>query len=301
MTNSATAIRGPQTVAIPRGRNLNEPDSAVTPVARNLAEADRSREKRKLPLYLFRSWPEIRARMRSACQLALFLDFDGTLVGLQSRPGDVVLAARTRNVLRNLLRHSNVFIAIVSGRRIGRLQSMVALEGIEYFGLHGAEREGKTLTLRRDSIDAIGRACRSAHSRLEGLRGVWIEDKEVSFAVHYRKARPATVLAAHLILTATLAPHLHSIRLLDGERVWEILPREIPGKGPTVRELMDGLPKGTVAVYAGNDETDEPAFAAIPDQITVRVGPRCGTNAGFYLHNPAEVLRFLSRLEEELP
>lgn len=301
MTIPVTAIRELQAVAIPQQRNLNEPESAVQPVDRSLTEADRSRETRKLPLYLFRSWPEIRARVRSASQCALFLDFDGTLVGLQSRPGDVVLAARTRNVLRNLLRRSNVFIAIVSGRRIGRLQRMVALEGVHYFGLHGAEREGKTLTLRSDSIDAIGRASRSAQSRLEGLRGVWIEDKEVSFAVHYRKARRATALAAHLILTAALAPHLHSIRVLDGERVWEILPREIPGKGPTVRELMGGLPKGALAVYAGNDDTDEPAFAAMPDQITVRVGPRCGTNADFYLRNPAEVLRFLSRLEEELP
>ncbi len=252
-------------------------------------------------MYLFRSWRETSARVHAASKCALFLDFDGTMVKLRSRPGDAEVSARTRNALKNLLRLPNVSITIVSGRRVGQLQRMIALAGIHYFGLHGAERMGEPLILRNESIRAVRHARQSAQLQLGKLRGVWVENKGFSFAVHYRNARPATVESANQILMAILAPHWNVIRVLNGERVWEILPREIPGKGPAVRELFEGLPKGTIAAFFGNDETDEPAFAALADQITVRVGERRATNATFYLHDPADVLRFLFRIEEELP
>jgi trehalose-6-phosphatase len=51
----------------------------------------------------------------------------------------------------------------------------------------------------------------------------------------------------------------------------------------------------------GDDVTDETAFAALNDQITVKVGRTRGTLAHFYVRNPAEVCRFLSRLETLLP
>jgi trehalose-6-phosphatase len=49
----------------------------------------------------------------------------------------------------------------------------------------------------------------------------------------------------------------------------------------------------------GDDDSDESAFAALADQITVRVGRKRGTHARFYVRNPAGVHDFLIRLESE--
>jgi len=300
MTNFVRATRELRDVPTLKQCNINKPEGGVRSVLRNLTEMHRSNEKRRLPVYLFRSWPEISARVHAANQCALFLDFDGTVVKLRSRPEDTAISQRTRRVLEDLIWRHNVSISIVSGRRVEHLQRMIALGGIHYFGLHGAELQGKPLILHDDSVRVVRHALQKAQSQLGRLPGVWVEDKEFGFAVHYRKARPATVESANQILIAILAPHLNVIRILHGEKVWEILPREIAGKGPAVRELFEDLPKGTLVGFFGNDETDEPAFAALRDQITVRVGERRGTNARFYLHHPADVLRFLLRLEEEL-
>jgi trehalose 6-phosphate synthase/phosphatase len=91
-----------------------------------------------------------------------------------------------------------------------------------------------------------------------------------------------------------------TLRVLNGDKVWEVVPREIPGKGVAVRKLLEGLQGTTVAMYFGDDETDEEAFAVLPRQITVRIGRERRTRARFYLRSPAEVQRCLFRIERDL-
>jgi trehalose 6-phosphate phosphatase len=83
--------------------------------------------------------------------------------------------------------------------------------------------------------------------------------------------------------------------------VWEILPREIPGKFTAVDDVLGAHRPATAVVYIGNDGTDEVAFAALPDDITVRVGRQPQTHARYFVRTPAEVLRLLARMEKELP
>ena len=128
-----------------------------------------------------------------------------------------------------------------------------------------------------------------------------MEDKGLTFTLHYWEARPATIRAADLALREILAPARGVLHVLDGNRVWEVMPKEIPGKGVAVRAFLATLPENTLGIYVGDDVTDETAFAALNDQITVKVGRTRGTLAHFYVRNPAEVFRFLSRLETLLP
>jgi trehalose-6-phosphatase len=67
-----------------------------------------------------------------------------------------------------------------------------------------------------------------------------------------------------------------------------------------VRDLLAEFPPGTPAIYIGDDGTDESAFCALGDQITVRVGTAQKTHARYYVRDPGEVARFLQRLESEL-
>jgi trehalose 6-phosphate phosphatase len=252
------------------------------------------------PRSLFPSWPEIRLRVRSANRLAIFLDFDGTLVGLRRRPGDVRVPERVQRILQRLTQHPNVSIAIVSGRRLRDLQNMIALEGVRSFGLHGAEQKGRKPALAKVTRLALSSAKRETRHQLGVLPGIWLEDKISSLAIHYRGARPAIVREANGTLLRILAPLRRSLCVINGEKVWEILPREFAGKGAAVTGLLEQMPRRTVAVYVGDDLSDESAFAVLQNQITVQVGRKRGSHARFRLRNHTEVLRFLSRLEREL-
>jgi trehalose 6-phosphate phosphatase len=252
------------------------------------------------PRYLFRAWNEIAARIRDAKTWALLLDFDGTLVRLQRRPWEVRVPQRTKRLLERLARHPRLFVAIVSGRRCQDLQTRIGVNALRFVGLHGAERDDKKMKISRAAAGVLARAQRGARRQISSMRGMRIEDKGMSFAVHYREASPPVARAAKSFLLNVVAPEQKALRILDGAMVWEVLPNEICGKGGAVRELLSDLPQGTPAIYIGDDGTDESAFRALDDQITVRVGNPQGSAAKYYVRDPGEVIRFLLRLEAEL-
>ncbi len=72
-------------------------------------------------------------------------------------------------------------------------------------------------------------------------------------------------------------------------------------KGDAVRRLLAKRRQPPLAIFAGDDATDESAFLALPGGITVQVGNSRPTHARFYLCTPSEVLTFLERLEAEIP
>jgi trehalose-phosphatase len=51
-------------------------------------------------------------------------------------------------------------------------------------------------------------------------------------------------------------------------------------------------------VYIGDDVTDENAFAALQDGVTVRVGASPLTSAQYHVNDQKEVVRFLNWMEE---
>ncbi|MGA8144249.1 MAG: trehalose-phosphatase [Candidatus Acidiferrales bacterium] len=275
-------------------------ENRVTHASRSQAAVQRGRRTSRSVRYLFDAWPEIVARMRGAESRILLLDFDGTLVGLRRRPDDVRLSGRAKKILQQLVGIEKLSVAIVSGRAFRTIEALIGVDGIGYVGLHGAEWNGKSIILSKAARRAIGNAKKAAQTELRTLRGIWIEEKGLSFAVHYRGARRASVEAADRILRRIVTPMQGTLRILNGDKVWEVLPREIPGKGAAVRELLAESPAGTVAMYFGDDETDEEAFAALPGHVTVKVGSGLKTRASYRVSGPAEVLQFLTRLEKQL-
>jgi trehalose 6-phosphate phosphatase len=253
------------------------------------------------PRSAFRSWPEIRDRLRAAKRWAFFLDFDGTLVNLRQRPGDVRMPRAAKLVLKRLASHPNVRVAIVSGRTLRNVRALISVNGLSYFGVHGGEREGRPVALTTKSRRALEAAKRSARRDLGGIPGIWIEDKRLSFAVHYRDANSAAAASAGAAVARFAEASGNTLHLLHGSYVWEVLPREIPGKFTAVDDVLGRLRPITAVVYVGNDGTDEVAFAELPGGITVRVGREPHTCARYSVRSPAEVLRLLARMEKELP
>ena len=252
------------------------------------------------PRYLFRAWGEIATRIRNAAICALLLDFDGTLVKLQRNPWEVRVPQRTKRMLERLAQNPRLFVAIVSGRRCQDLQTRIGVETLHFIGLHGAEEQGKPTKISKVAGRILARAQRGARTRMAAMRGMRIEDKGMSFAVHYRGATAPVARAARSCLWDVVAPLRDTLRVLDGAMVWEVIPNEIRGKGGAVRDLLAEFPPATPAIYIGDDGTDETAFCALGDQITVRVGTPQNSHAKYYVRDPGEVARFLLRLETEL-
>jgi trehalose-phosphatase len=276
-------------------------EERAEPLSRRLASAQRTTHQAARSVRnLFDAWPGIIERLKGAEFRLLLLDFDGTLVRLRRRPEDVRFSARGKKILRRLVGLKDFSATVVTGRGLESIETMVGVEGVRYVGLHGAARNGKSMAVSRAAQQAMARARKEAQSKLRELPGIWIEDKGLIFAVHYRGAAHESAEEAGCVLRRIVAPLRKNLRILNGDCVWEVLPREIQGKGAAVLELLAGLPDRTVAMYIGDDRTDEEAFAVLPGHITVKVGDGQNTSAGFYVRTPAEVLQLLSRFEKEL-
>ena len=278
----------------------NAQEKSVDDSSPALVLAPRKRRSTQDLRRLSSAWPEVIARIRDADHRILFLDFDGTLVRLRRHPDDVRFSERGRKILRQLVGHRNLTVAVVSGRELEKIQTLVGVEGIRYVGLHGAERAGETTVPSIAARQMVEAALKAAQAGLAGLRGIEIEDKHLSFAVHYRGARQPATEAASRVVGDIVATSNDKLRILSGKKVWEVLPREFPGKGVAVLELLARLPEKKIAIYFGDDETDEEAFSVLPGQITVNVGSGVNSHASFYVQSPSEVLQFLARLEKQL-
>jgi trehalose 6-phosphate phosphatase len=249
--------------------------------------------------HLFACWNEVSKRIRAASDIRLLLDFDGTLAPLCASPEEVKLSEASRRALARLSRHRRVHVAVVSGRRSASLRNHIRLSRIQLMGLYGWEQNGR-LALPRATTGSLRRLGSAFKAMPAEVRGVRVEEKGVSFAVHFRGAPPEAVRRAQAWLRGLLPRVRANFHLIRTNSAWEIVPRQVQGKGVAIRDFLGRRRTPFLPIYLGDDLTDEPAFAAARRGITVRVGSPKQTNARFRLRDPEEVRVFLERLEEEL-
>jgi trehalose 6-phosphate phosphatase len=193
--------------------------------------------------------------------VALFLDFDGTLVELASRPDAVVVEAELPPILHALARRLGGALALVTGRRLADVDALLAPARLPAAGQHGAElrpRPGEGTRTR--TAGGIGIIARSLRERFGHDARLLIEDKGAAVALHYRQAperAPECVQALR-----ELAQPWPALEVFTGKRVVEARARGAD-KGEAVRALAAEPPFARrVPVFVGDDRTDEDAFAA---------------------------------------
>ena len=230
---------------------------------------------------------------------AVLLDVDGTLLDIAASPLEVSVPPRLVESLARVATITGGALAFVSGRPIAEIDRLFKPLVIAAIGGHGAEIRlpGGPLQLRaRTPIDEELRA------RLRAIaarhKGVLLEDKGHSLALHYRNAPQ---LGPQVVAEATAACAGHgSLELLSGKAVVEVKSPDF-NKGTAVRELMALAPfAGRRPVFIGDDITDEAAFAVLPDfnGLGFSVGRRMPGLAGT-LDEPAAVRRWLYRTQEK--
>lgn len=248
--------------------------------------------------HLFHSWNHVARRLRSGRTIALFLDFDGTLTPLRPRPEDVQLDEATRSALSRLVRSPRFRVWVVSGRRRADIRARVRVPGIRYLGLHGWEgRAGNRVPEQTRQVVLCAKNW--IGSLLLSTPGIWIEDKDVTFAIHYRSVSEKGVRDARQLLRGVLEALEGSLRVVKGKKVWEVAPRELEDKGIAIKQELSAIGREAVPVYIGDDLMDEPAFDACSSGVTVRVGRVCRSKARYRLSSVAQVHRFLENLGRE--
>ncbi len=223
--------------------------------------------------------------------LLLAFDYDGTLAPIVEHPDEARMRPRTRELLTRAARlYPSV---VISGRTrqdvLRRLRGVGVLEAV---GNHGLEP-----WRRRESFAARAAAwIPLLRRRLRSLSGVVVEDKVLSLAVHYRRS-PARRLARERILA--VASKLEDVRIIGGKSVVNLVPARAPHKGMALEAARDRLACDT-ALFVGDDETDEDVFM-LDDPgrlVTVRVGRKASSRAGFFVRDQKSVDALLARLVE---
>ena len=229
----------------------------------------------------------------------VFLDYDGTLTPIVARPDLAILSESVRRTLRALAERCPV--AVVSGRDRADVHRLVGIDGLIYAGSHGFDIHGPGLHSEQGAafLPDLDRAEAELRRSLATIRGVLLERKTYSLAVHVRGLAPDTAAAVEAAVDATLNRHAR-LRKGTGKMVFELLPRLDWHKGKAVLHILETLPHVAEAlpIYIGDDHTDEDAFAALAGQgigILVAESPR-QTAAYYTLRDPDEVHRFLQRL-----
>ncbi len=249
--------------------------------------------------YLFDCWDQVAPRIRAAKNIRLYLDFDGTLVAFQPNPDQVRLREKTRSALRRLAKHRRVRVAIVSGRRRSSLAKLLNVRSVEFMGLYGWEDKSRE-PLPARTIASLSSVRKILGGLVKEIPGIFLEDKGISLAVHFRNSSAAMQRRAKVRVRKVVTQFRQDLHVLGSSSAWDVVPVQVRGKGIALRNVLSRIRKPFLAIYAGDDITDEPAFKELSKGITVLVGPPRKTRAQFRLSDSLEVYTFLRMLEAEL-
>jgi alpha,alpha-trehalase len=234
-------------------------------------------------------------------RVAVFLDYDGTLTPIVSKPEDAWLSDPMRQALQELAGGASV--AILSGRDLDDVRRRVNIDSIVYAGSHGFDIAG-TRGLHRqvatEFLPNLDMAEKELRKALDGIPGARVERKRFSVAVHYRNVEENELPKLQQAVDAVAARY-RELRRINGKKVYELLPAIDWDKGKAVIWLLEtmGFERGDIQpIYMGDDRTDEDAFRALERHgIGILITEQSQSTAARYsLKNPAEVCKFLRKL-----
>ena len=251
--------------------------------------------------YLFTHIDEILTNIKTIPKIFLFLDYDGTLVPIAPKPDQALLTQDERNLLALLCRQFTV--AIITGRSLGEIKKIISIPDIILAGNHGFEIlspwDSWVHPEAKEFQKVISRSATSLEKALKPFLGAWVENKGLTLSVHYRLVKEEEEEKIKSIFYDTIRGCKEKIRVTRGKKVLEIRPNVSWHKGKAVERLskLYEAPQGH-RIYMGDDETDEDAFRALKDDITILVGQKDTTAAKYWVKDTAEVWLFLKSLRE---
>lgn len=252
--------------------------------------------------------------------LLVALDFDGVCAPLVDDPATSRMLPGTRAALGRL-EESGCRVALVSGRSLASLVQVADPEpgwlvvgghgaevmdqipgeevpGDQGAGEQGAEAAGDTAValLDPDQAALLVELTAEVEAVVADAPGAAVEHKPTAVVLHTRLADPETALHAteRVLEGPGTRPGVHVKR---GHDVVELAVLRAD-KGTALRALRDRTGVSAV-LYAGDDVTDEDAFAALDadaGDVIIKVGPGA-TLAAHRVGVPEDVTAVLDRLD----
>lgn len=219
----------------------------------------------------------------------LFLDFDGTLAPIVGHPKDAIILPEAKAWLKRLSKKNNIKIAIVTGRSLPDIRRKVRLHRLYYVANHGMEVFYKSQFLLKKGyrfkkpLKCFGDDVISA---LAHIPGIFIEEKGLSVAVHFRRVEKKYHSIIKNTVCEVAGPLIkkYDLQVTKGKMILELRPALIWNKGKAVKWLWKKTAPTYFPVYIGDDITDEDAFIALRSfGLTIRIGKKVESNAQYYI------------------
>jgi len=247
-------------------------------------------------------------------QLAVFLDYDGTLTPIVRDPDAAVMSEAMRGALREVA--SMLPTAIISGRCVEKVVGFVKLRELFYAGSHGLDIQGPEEGLCKlqdpsmcsyqpaaafyTTMNLVYDALVEAVKHIPGSN---VEHNKYCVSTHFRNCAPEDWEAVEALVQDVVA-RFEGLCITMGKKVFEVRPNVPWNKGKALLFLLEKLgvksSDEAITLYIGDDITDEDAFKVLRESghgygILVAKKPR-STAAAYTLRDPDEVLQFLKML-----
>jgi trehalose 6-phosphate phosphatase len=230
---------------------------------------------------------------------ALFLDFDGTLVGLAPTPEAIEIPPALVPLLGDLRDLLGGALAVVSGRQIDSIDRFLAPLRLPAAGEHGVQRRDAEGHMQEQRAPDLASILDVANELARVHEGLLVERKHAAIALHYRLA-PQLEAVCRDAMSRAIAGH-PQLELMHGKFVFEVKPAGI-NKGLAIDAFMSEAPfAGRRPVFAGDDTTDESGFAIVQPRggIAIKVGS--GPSLALHrLESPRAVYEWLVQARDML-
>jgi len=236
---------------------------------------------------------------KKAGRRAIFLDYDGTLVGFNVNIDLASPDQELYQLLRSLTADPANEVIMISGRKHETLSEWLGHLRLDLIAEHGAwqkKQKGKWHKLPGLNDQWKQDIYPTLDTYTDRTPGSFIEEKSYSLVWHYRKVEAGLgeLRANELMGTLRYYTSDKGLQVLPGDKVIEVKNVEINKGRAALSWLHDSQFDFVMAI--GDDHTDEDIFKALPENaITIKVGSQVSA-ARYYLRNFQEVRQFLTTL-----
>ncbi|MFH1618684.1 MAG: trehalose-phosphatase [bacterium] len=238
--------------------------------------------------------------------ILLMVDFDGTLSPIAKSPASAVLPESAKKPLARVASCRHAAAAVISGRPLADIAARVGIPGIIYCGSHGLEAHGPGIEWSRGSKNPsmeLADIMRFFREKLQGIKGIFFEEKGDSSALHYRNCgKTGLERLLDSLAEAEKRGLMNGLRVKPGKKVLEFCPNELYvfdkgfAAGMLISHFADYFP-----IAVGDDRTDEDMFKAVAGRgISVAVGKKSNLSAQYYLAGPGKTAEMLDWLAQRL-
>lgn len=228
----------------------------------------------------------------AAGPLALFIDFDGTLVEIAADPDAIVVPPALVEGLEALRDRLGGRLSLVSGRALDDIAGHLGPLALARAGSHGLHRVHSDGRLAGTVPEPLPETVVTRLRQFAQDHDLRYEAKSHGGALHYRRRPECADLAQ--AFAASLAKE-HGLAVKRGKSVAELV-RQGASKEGAVRAFMNEPPfAGAMPVFVGDDVTDEDGFAGAQSYggFGIAVGERPSARARYRLDSVAAVHNWL--------